>query len=187
MTEFRICSRCGAKKDGTCRCLGEYDGVTRCFICGGLLDSAGQCVNKNNADHMPELPDNPFATSSTFDLPGAPGTCGKCGAPWFYAEGSFGPPTPTCVCWNLPKMITSTDVVLDGKSGEYGVCEVFDTDEGPKAPMEAARIWKARALEAEGRLKAVKNEIKHAVRNPKGMTGLEIRVADILTGDISDD
>lgn len=43
----------------------------------------------------------------THSVPPMSGTCGKCGAP--YSIDQAGNPRPICVCWNLPKIATSTN------------------------------------------------------------------------------
>jgi hypothetical protein len=48
----------------------------------------------------------------------AVGHCGKCGAPYYMRTGvnmSVLPqqPTPTCICWNLPKVKVSTTGTTD--------------------------------------------------------------------------
>jgi len=44
------------------------------------------------------------------------GHCGKCGAPYYQETGgwySVTPPPviPTCLCWNTPKIVTTTSVI----------------------------------------------------------------------------
>jgi len=47
------------------------------------------------------------------------GHCGKCGAPYYVPTVWHGvtppTPTPTCACWNLPKVVTTTDIIVGDK------------------------------------------------------------------------
>jgi len=127
----------------------------KCTICGGSLDTAGNCVSGCGYNkYQPEVntgSPKPIFPPLTFEPPGAPGTCGKCGAPWFYGEDNT--PQPVCACWNLPQTVTSNKIVLDGKSGEYGACR-FKVD---------PENWEDRTLAAEGKLEAIKQMRRHAI------------------------
>lgn len=71
------------------------------------------------------------------------GTCGKCGAPYFYTDEAYGgdvppPVNPTCLCWNVAPILTTTagfptTLIPAAAVCEHCLCQkVYSTTSSPE-------------------------------------------------------